>query len=88
MRGPNCTCGASIVADPHHPPLSLSALHDAAEAGDVETLTAILTAATGGGGGADTEFDPARADGKADVDLDDRDADGCTPLHVALLHGE
>lgn len=54
----------------------------------METLTAILTAATGGGGGADTEFDPTRADGKAGVDLDDRDADGCTPLHVALLHGE
>ena len=40
-------------------------------------------------GTADADFDPSAAHANADgPDLDERDDEGCTPLHVALLRGE
>jgi acetoin utilization deacetylase AcuC-like enzyme len=65
--------------------------HDAAEAGDVERLRAVL--AWDQTDDADEDFDPERAEEEDDDDavlegvLARRDNQGHTPLHVALLHG-
>jgi ankyrin repeat protein len=77
---------ADVAAAPPPPPPRF-ALHDAAEAGDAEALTALLAQA----GDGDDEFVPDD-DGDDDdlsdsgVGLESRDRYGCTPLHVALLH--
>lgn len=63
-----------------------SALHDAADAGDTELLRSLLAKAAAGT--ADADFDPSAANANADgPDLDERDDEGCTPLHIALLRG-
>ena len=82
------TLTLSLPLFPYHLSHVQSALHDAADAGDAETLCSLLAKAAAGT--ADADFDPSAARANADdgPDLDERDDEGCTPLHVALLRGE
>ncbi|KAK9809002.1 hypothetical protein WJX72_007747 [[Myrmecia] bisecta] len=59
-------------------------LHDAAEAGDTSALTQLLSKPA-----TDGEFNPAAGAEESDEgpNVNERDEDGCTPLHVALLSG-
>ncbi|KAK3259135.1 hypothetical protein CYMTET_31855, partial [Cymbomonas tetramitiformis] len=61
-------------------------LHDLVEAGDTVNLSALLSK-----GMKDGDFDPAveeEEEEQDELDLDERDMNDCTPLHIALLTGK
>eukprot|EP00803_Ostreobium_quekettii_P003057 evm.model.scf_177.4 EVM.evm.TU.scf_177.4 scf_177:18001-33099(-) len=62
------------------------AVHDAAEAGNVERLRELLAAPAAR---EDPDFDPQKDEKKSDASLglDEAAPDGCTPLHVSIING-
>mmetsp|Transcript_4408 Transcript_4408/g.12711 ORF Transcript_4408/g.12711 Transcript_4408/m.12711 type:complete len:900 (-) Transcript_4408:172-2871(-) len=62
------------------------ALHDAAEAGDLEVLGRLLHVLTAPLEDLDPQLVALRS-GPSALNIDDRDSDRCTPLHLAIING-
>ncbi|KAL6778893.1 HDA10 [Auxenochlorella protothecoides x Auxenochlorella symbiontica] len=73
----------SDSSDDEMPPIFEFAIHNAVESGDLEALAALLQHSAGESVAEGAGVEPVSVPG-----INSRDAEECTPLHVAILHGK